>query len=137
MSRKSDFQFTNPSLLKLSYEINKTFRTDEEKQFQIEVKTETKVGMSDSGNEAFVILHIEIGAKDNNMPFWIEAEEGASFRWNADILSETDVDDLLKQNAPALLLSYLRATVAMVTAASPLGTYNIPFMNFTCSDSEK
>ena len=135
MSRKSEFQFTNPALLELSYAINKEYSADEEKQIQIEVKTKTNVGMADSGNEAFVILHVEIGGKD--MPFWVEAEEGASFRWDAEILSESDVDALLKQNAPALLLSYLRSTVAMVTAASPLGTYNIPFMNFTCSEDDK
>lgn len=134
MSRKSDFQFTNPALLKISYEINKEFSADEEKQIQIEVKTETNVGMADSGNEAFVILRVEIGGREKELPFWIEAEEGASFRWNADILSKSEIDGLLKQNAPALLLSYLRSTVAMVTAASPLGTYNIPFMNFTYSE---
>ena len=41
------------------------------------------------------------------------------------------VDKLLNQNAPSLLLSYIRPIVVQITAASPFPTYNIPFMNFT------
>lgn len=41
------------------------------------------------------------------------------------------IDRLLNQNAPSLLLSYLRPIVAQVTSASKYGTYNIPFVNFT------
>ena len=41
------------------------------------------------------------------------------------------IDRLLNQNAPSLLLSYLRPIVAQVTSASKNGTYKIPFVNFT------
>ena len=47
--------------------------------------------------------------------------EGANFRWN-DELDDNMIDRLLNQNAPSLLLSYLRPIVAQVTSASKYGT---------------
>ena len=41
------------------------------------------------------------------------------------------VDQLLRQNAPALLLSYLRPTVAQITSSSEFETFDIPFVNFS------
>ena len=41
------------------------------------------------------------------------------------------INKLLNQNAPSLLLSYLRPVIAQVTMASPYGAYNIPFIDFT------
>ena len=52
---------------------------------------------------------------------FIKAIEGANFRWN-DELDDNMIDRLLNQNAPSLLLSYLRPIVAQVTSASKYGT---------------
>lgn len=51
-------------------------------------------------------------------------------RWK-EKLDEEKVHKLLNQNAPSLLLSCLRPVISQLTAASPFGTVNIPFMNFT------
>ena len=59
--------------------------------------------------------------KNDDIPFYIEAIEGANFRWN-DELDDNMIDRLLNQNAPSLLLSYLRPIVAQVTSASKYGT---------------
>lgn len=59
--------------------------------------------------------------KNDDIPFYIKAIEGANFRWN-DELDDNMIDRLLNQNAPSLLLSYLRPIVAQVTSASKYGT---------------
>ena len=59
--------------------------------------------------------------KNDDIPFYIKAIEGAKFRWN-DELDDNMIDRLLNQNAPSLLLSYLRPIVAQVTSASKYGT---------------
>ena len=56
--------------------------------------------------------------KNDDIP---KAIEGANFRWN-DELDDNMIDRLLNQNAPSLLLSYLRPIVAQVTSASKYGT---------------
>ena len=59
--------------------------------------------------------------KNDDIPCYIKAIEGANFRWN-DELDDNMIDRLLNQNAPSLLLSYLRPIVAQVTSASKYGT---------------
>ena len=60
----------------------------------------------------------------------MEAEFTANFRWS-EALDEQRRDSLLKQNAPALLVSYARPIIAMITNASRFPAFNIPFINFT------
>ena len=61
--------------------------------------------------EAFVVLSVTIGEKTDNSPFYIYAEQGAGFRWEKGTYDEVGIDNLLTQNAPALLISYLRLAV--------------------------
>lgn len=125
----SEFQFSNPSLLNLSFGLNDGFVNSE--NTNIEIKSEVEIGSGPEDNSAVVILKLTIGKEDVSAPFYIYAEEGAAFRWNAEKIDEQHQEKLLKQNAPALLLSYLRPTISVITAASPFNAYDIPFMNFT------
>lgn len=125
----SEFQFSNPSLLNLTFGLNDGFIN--RKNTNIEIKSEVEIGPGPEANSAVVILKLTIGKKDVSAPFYIYAEEGAAFRWNAEKMDEQHQEKLLKQNAPALLLSYLRPTISVITAASPFNAYDIPFMNFT------
>ena len=127
----SSFQFSNPSLLNISYKINDGFSKEEEENINLDIHSEISIGPGPDDNSSIVILKITIGSDDNSAPFYIYAEEGAAFRWEADRINDSQIEKLLRQNAPALLLSYLRPTIAMITAASPFPSYNIPFMNFT------
>ena len=45
-------------------------------------------------------------------------------------LSDERVESMLKMNAPALLLGYMRPIVAGLTNSSNFATYNLPFINF-------
>lgn len=40
------------------------------------------------------------------------------------------IEKLLNQNAPSLLLGYLRPIISQITAASPYNAYNLPFIDF-------
>ena len=95
----------------------------------LEAHVETQPGPEE--NSAVVVLNLLIGKKDDSSPFFIEAEEAALFRWNPEKVDAEHSEKLLKQNAPALLLSYLRPTISLITSASPYAAYDIPFMNFT------
>ena len=55
---------------------------------------------------------------------------GARFLWD-DVYDEETLQDLLSQNAPALLLGYARPIIANMTSVGPTSTYNLPFYNFT------
>ena len=58
----------------------------------------------------------------------------AKIKWNSE-LEDSKVNSFLNQNAPALLLSYARPIISMITNASRFPAYNIPFINF--ADAKK
>ena len=118
---ESAFQFTNPALSALEFWINKNFNGEKDTKIQIRMNMSVKVAKKENLNEAIVELNVEIGEKNDDIPFYIKATEEANFRWN-DELDDNMIDRLLNQNAPSLLLSYLRPIVAQVTSASKYGT---------------
>ena len=126
---ESVFQFTNPALSKMEFLINEGFDNNIT-EVQMKMNISVNVSKSEDGNKALVSLICEIGEKSNEVPLWICAEENADFKWN-DEISEDLEEKLLHQNAPSLLLSYLRPIVSQLTAATRYGAYNIPFVNFT------
>ena len=126
----SAFQFTNPVLLKMDMEINDHFSPDS--AAEPETKFHVRVNRHPEKREAIVELTIEIGRAEDAFPFNIIATEGAKFRWTEE--ADAKLDSLLNQNAPALLLGYLRPVIASVTSASPFKAYNIPFIDFTRPD---
>ena len=127
----SSFQFSNPSLINLSFSVNEDFSMKDNERTDIDVMTEISIKDGLEKNSSMVLLKLEIGSRGSSSPFYIQAEEVAIFNWDADAIDESQRDKLLKQNAPALLLSYLRPTIAMITSASPYASYNVPFMNFS------
>ena len=126
---ESEFQFSNPALTSMEYKINNEFSVDNDQEVKIAINMSVRVEKSDIVEEAKVELIFEIGDKSSHSPFYIVAVESADFKWKCGI-EDAVVDKLLQQNAPALLLSYLRPIIVQITSASPFDTYNIPFINF-------
>lgn len=127
--KKSSFQFNDPMLMKFEYNVNKKLKpTDINKKVE---NVEFNVSIHRNPNDetqAVVELNIEIG--DENTPFYINVIEGAVFKWDKGEYSESEISSLLKANAPAVLLSYVRPLIASVSSMSPLGTYKLPLINF-------
>ncbi len=126
----SAFQFTKPVLENIEFCINSEFRNCTKQEVQIETKMQVTVEKDEDKDEAVVFLDVEIGGKDAELPFYVKAKEQGNFRWERQY-SEKELERLLYQNAPSLLLAYLRPIVAQVTSASMYGSFDIPFMNFT------
>ena len=127
---ESSFQFTNPVLKNITFSLNNNFNNQENKKIQLTINISTQIFKESGENEAVVELNLKIGERKSDCPFFINATEQANFRWS-ETMTKSVVDKLLEQNAPSLLLSYLRPIIVQVTAASPYGAYNIPFMTFT------
>ena len=133
---KSNFRFSDPILLKFTFEINENFLAEAEKEFYVGQKFHVEVSRNPSeAGCASVVLNLELGEKTADCPFFLSIAEGANFRWDNDSYSEEQQEKLLTQNAPALLLSYMRPLVASATAASPYPAYHFPFIYFTKEES--
>lgn len=124
--KKSKFQFSNPALIKLIFQENDKFESDKFESIHIEGKT--KVLKSKEDNLAIVELSLVIGGMSAEFPFYIEATMKADFKWENELEMEL-VDNLLKSNAPSLILGYMRPVIANITNVSEYPVFNIPFID--------
>lgn len=125
----SKFQFQNPILTKINFNINKDFAKEDD---DIAIESSMEIGVSRKENEpiANVSLNVTIGKNDNTSPFYVDCEMVAGFSWEENAYDEETISSLLTMNAPALLLSYIRPIVAQITNLSQYPSYNIPYFNF-------
>lgn len=129
----SKFQFTQPRLLKLSYQENQKF---EKNSGTIDVPIEVKptIQYNETDTKAVVKLQVKIGGQAKEAPFVISVMMGAMFRWNKGDFSEEAIDTLLRKNAVSLLISYARPIIATVTSQSRFPTYDLPYIDLTGED---
>ena len=122
--KESKFQFTNPKLDKIIFNINEEYTEKIDNKLSYSMKVERQ-GIDN--NNAIVKLIIEIGNNENSR-FYLNLEISAKFKWND--IDDEQIDSFLEVNAPALLLSYARPIVANITMQAGLSPMNLPFMNF-------
>lgn len=122
--KESKFQFTNPKLDKIIFNINEEYTEKLDKKLNYSIKVKRK-GIDNKN--AIVKLIIEIGDNKNSR-FYLNLDISAKFNWND--IDDQQIDSFLEVNAPALLLSYARPIVANITMQAGLSPMNLPFMNF-------
>lgn len=125
--KESNFQFSNPSIIYVKFIENNNFDNKQGKEIEIETKIQVK-NSKINDREAIVNVVIIIGKENDYTPFLMETEVSANFRWN-ESMDENKVELFLNQNAPALLISYARPIISMITNSSHYPAYDLPFIN--------
>ena len=126
--KQSNFQFSNPRLLNICYSVNENFNNE---CVKFSIKNEVSKHLTEEKkHEALVSLKVTMGDQTENYPFFISLEIASFFKVEDDI-SDQDFDKLLEINAPAMLLSYARPMVSLITSQSGYPAFDIPFINFT------
>lgn len=128
--KKSDFQFVRPYLQKLVFLENDQFDMDTEEAEEIEMHNTFSIQVNKSTEEplAVVTLNFEMNKDEKKAPFKIEASISSLFRWQ--MMNDEQVNRMLRINAPAMLLSYLRPIISQITNSSKFPVYDLPFLNF-------
>lgn len=122
--KESKFQFSDPKLDNFEFYVNKDFN----KEQYDGIKISNHVQADALGEcDAIVKLDLFIGEKNNSVPFYIHISNHANFHCDDVQL----FNKLIKTNAPALLLSYLRPIVSFLVVQSGYNNFNIPFMDFS------
>lgn len=127
--KKSNFQMKTPYLEKIDFEINHGFVPGDE-GLKINIEANVLVSEIDT-NSSNVKLIVDIFKSEDeiNVPFRLSVVYTGDFEWEG--YSEDELNILLTQNAPAVLMSYVRALVATITSNSEYPPLHIPLMNFT------
>ena len=123
--KKSKFQFQNPRISSFLINENKDFDNDKFDGFSI--STSIDIQIIEYDKEAKVSLAIKIGDKTDQYPFFMIVETYSLFKNDG----TDNFNELLKINAPALLLSNIRPIIALMTSQLGFKPFYIPFMNFT------
>lgn len=71
----SSFQFSNPSLLKLSFALNNGFETEDASQINISLESHVETQPGPEENSAVVVLNLLIGKKDDSSPFLLRLKK--------------------------------------------------------------
>lgn len=124
---ESKFQFSDPILEKVKFEVCEDFDADNFEGISIECNTNVIVVKE---QDAKVSLNVNIGNGNKNQPFDISIVMSADFNWD-NTINEENAKKLLKVNGSAVLLSYIRPIVSSLTGSSRYPSFNIPFVDFT------
>lgn len=122
----SSLKFSDPRLERLEFYINDDFDAENFNGIQIANDVTKLLHDSNGGiNTATMQLSLFIGDKESS-PFYIIIKMSADFYCDDTKL----FNKLIDTNAPALLLSYSRPIVSLITAQSKYPSFDIPFINF-------
>lgn len=128
-SNESKFRIIIPKLKKLEYEFND--ECEKQESFKLKIQTETKI--LKKANSALVSLKLQIFDKVeyelNEVPFYISIIMFSEFEWDESV-DERAIPSLLENNAPAVILSYIRPFISNLTVGSGYPPLIIPLLNF-------
>lgn len=131
--KKSQFQFSNPELIHINFDLKENINDKVADDFS-SIITKTLIKMDENNQNAYVTLSV-VSSKENNLPFFFDVEMGVNISWNEKCESSF-VNSILKNNVPALLISYIRPIVSIITSSTGYPAFNIPFLDFRDSDRE-
>lgn len=115
------------------FEANKEFVFKNE--VQLEMNNNIHITKNSDGQkyDSLVTLSIGIFTSKNlsDVPFRMNIEVDGHFIWDEKLAEDTlQLDSMLKQNAPAILYSYLRPIITLITIEANMPPLVIPLMNF-------
>jgi len=132
--QESSFQLVGkPRLRKFDFTLSEEYRFDGEVKLDMSNNIQISKGIDQNAQQAIVILRIGVfdGSSIDEVPFKIKVEIEGHFRWNESLEeNETALNALLKQNSPAILYSYIRPLITMITVEANMPPLVIPLMNF-------
>lgn len=124
--KESFFQLKEQSIDKIEFIKNENCSVK-----KLKLKFNHNINIIKNENQAKVILDFFVFDKEltEEMPFYINIKISGMFTWQ-EIPDSKLLDSLLKENAPAILLSFIRSMISQITAYSGYPTLIIPLLNF-------
>jgi preprotein translocase subunit SecB len=132
--QESIFQLVGkPRIKKFEFELNEEYSFDGEIKLDMNNNIQISKGIDENAQQAIVTLSLGIFESLNidQVPFKIMVDIEGHFNWNEKMEADGPMlDSMLKQNAPAILYSYTRPIITMITVEANMPPLVIPLMNF-------
>jgi len=132
--KESKFQLiSKPRIIKSQFELSKGFDFDADGEVTLEIENNISIISTEKDTEAIVVLTLDVFKNRDiaKVPFQMQMIIEGHFRWNEEVHSnKSQLEGMLKENAPAILYSYLRPIITLMTVEGNLPPLVIPLMNF-------
>lgn len=127
-------QLVNQRIVESIFKINKEFESSENSPLEYRFGAKVDVGFNEEKNdEGLVTLTFEVFPEAEELskeePYYLKTVIEGIFVWD-DKMPETTRDVLLRQNAPAILLSYIRSSISIMTISGGFEPLVLPLLNF-------
>lgn len=125
--RKSNFQMNTPILQNLIIKINDNFHPSSD-NLTLNISDSKKI-IRNSNTSAIVNYTVKVFDSNfnSNIPFFIEISYSGEFVWS--MLDESEIQILLENNAPAILLGYIRPLISQLTGNAGFPPLHLPLFN--------
>ncbi len=132
--QESFFQLVGkPRISKFDFQLNKEYKFDGEVKLDMNNNIQITKGVDENAQQAIVALSLTVfeSRENDEVPFKIKAVIEGHFRWTDELeKDEVALDSMLKQNAPAILYSYIRPIITLITVEANMPPLVVPLMNF-------
>ncbi len=126
----SEFKIENQRITNVIFKINENGYKD---KVDYQFHTQVTIGKSEKiSNKAKVTLQFEVFKEEEleTRPYYLQCTIEGIFSWEEGVLNDDIIEDLLRINAPAVLLSYIRSTTSLITLSAGFVPLVIPLINF-------
>jgi len=132
--KESNFQLIGkPKVSKMSYESNREYVFKDELALELNNNIQVSKSNDKEIHESIVVLNVGIFTlKDiSSVPFQINIEIEGHFKWDDKLEGTPEIlEIMLTQNAPAILYSYIRPIITLITVEGNMPPLVIPLVNF-------
>lgn len=135
--KQSIFKFTKPAVEKFNYSMKENCNIASLKGKTIPISFDTMVEMFENNKGAQVVLSIKADDAED-FPFVFCIDMSTRVKWEVEV-SEDMLESILNKNVPAMLLSYARPIISMITSHSDYKPLDLPFIDMRdlCSDKKE
>ena len=132
--KESNFQLVGkPQITKIKLDVNKDYIFEKEVTLEIDNNILVQKSADEQEKESIVVLKVGVFTSKelSVVPFKLDIEIQGCFACD-DVLDKDTVrlEAMLRQNAPAVLFSYLRPIVTLMTVEANMPPLVLPLMNF-------
>jgi preprotein translocase subunit SecB len=132
LKESSFYLIGKPKITKILFETNKNFVFSDEVPLKVNNNVQIMKNTDAQKTESIVVLSFGVFASEtlSDVPFKIDMEIEGHFGWDEKLSQSTQLKDMLRQNAPAILYSYIRPIITLITVEANMPPLVIPLMNF-------
>lgn len=125
--KNSKFKYKLPILKNIIFKVNEDFNKENIEDVIVHGNKQIKR----NGDEAIVSLELNIYEENNNdYPFFLSITMEGRFSWDDDI-GEEMINLLLNENAPSVIVSFMRSHVVSLTTGAGYESFILPLLDFT------